>query len=153
MSWAAVRKPARIKSSINERISLELGELGAEGLFLLLLPCLLHEAVTNAVEQRVLLVQRGIEQRRVIRIDGHDHSGIVQGAEGMRRQVGVDAEPDIAGWADLQRNTMLSEVANQLRILGSPHAVADPLRAEDVDSPPDARSEERFPGMRRRVQP
>src|SRR5690349_3751467 len=43
-------------------------------------------------QQRDLIAERGIEERRIVRVDGDRHARVVKRPEGMMGEVGIDAQ-------------------------------------------------------------
>src|SRR5579875_3971298 len=96
---------------------MQAAHFSAKLFFHLLLLFLAHKTMTHAIEhnfvngskremerfkQRVhIIVERGMEERRVIGIDREGHAGSVEARQGMLCQAGIDAQTDIAMWADL----------------------------------------------------
>src|SRR4051794_2805146 len=85
-----------------------------------------------------LLIQCRVEERRVIRVDGRDDARFAEPTERMLHQTAKDAQTDIAGGRDLNRNAALGQKLDQLRVLDGLYTVADTLGAEPIDRTADA---------------
>src|SRR5579885_458362 len=90
----------------------------------------------GAVQALNVFVQGDVEQRRIVGIDAQLHAGAVQARQWMRGKVGIDAQADIAARTNLQRDTLLRQVPDQVGIFNRTHAMPDTLRAQGAQRAP-----------------
>ena len=101
----------------------------------------------------VLVHQSRAEQQRVIGTESDRHTCVPQRPQRHVCRLGVDAEPHVGRRADLQRGLSLGQPADQVGLLDSPHAVADPVGPELVQAGGDALRAGQLAPVRHRQEP
>jgi hypothetical protein len=93
--------------------------------------------VEQAGSDRVLLLERRAEHRRVVGVDADRDAGGDQGRQRVLVERGDRAGADVGGRADLERDAAVGQVGHEHRVLRGRDAVADALGAEHVQRVPD----------------
>jgi len=102
----------------------------------------------RSAAKRVLALQAGPQQDRIIGVDRHHDAGASQPIDRVILDRGVDAQLEIRGRTDAERNTPVDQQADQGRVLDRAHAVVDAISAQQFDRVSHALGAARLAGMR-----
>src|SRR5260370_9087076 len=113
---------------------------------------LIQVKIEGIGQQLYLVVERGIEQGWIVRVDGHRHPGSVEARQGMLSIVCKTSYSHVTRWAYLQRDALLGEISHERCILNRPHAMPYALGAQCPQSSPYAGRPGGFSRVRYTVQ-